>query len=121
MGRPVVHFEIIGKDGAKLRDYYGKLFGWKYQVMEQMNYGMADTDAGGMGIAGGVGQAQEGQGPLVTFYVDVEDPQAAMDQAVKLGGSVVMPVSAIPGMVTLGLFADPEGNVVGVVKDAGQG
>ena len=26
MGQPVVHFEIIGTDGAKLREYYGELF-----------------------------------------------------------------------------------------------
>lgn len=29
MGQPVVHFEIIGKDGDALQRYYGELFGWK--------------------------------------------------------------------------------------------
>jgi uncharacterized protein len=29
MGQPVVHFEIIGPDPAKLRSYYGELFGWQ--------------------------------------------------------------------------------------------
>jgi predicted enzyme related to lactoylglutathione lyase len=32
MGRPVVHFEIIGNDPAKLRGYYGELFGWEFQT-----------------------------------------------------------------------------------------
>ena len=32
MGQPVVHFEIIGKDPAKLRDYFGELFGWEFDV-----------------------------------------------------------------------------------------
>jgi hypothetical protein len=27
MGQPVVHFEVIGKDGEKLRGYYSELFG----------------------------------------------------------------------------------------------
>ena len=27
MGQPIVHFEVIGKDGAKLQRYYGELFG----------------------------------------------------------------------------------------------
>jgi hypothetical protein len=27
MGQPVVHFEVIGKDPAGLRGYYGELFG----------------------------------------------------------------------------------------------
>jgi uncharacterized protein len=32
MGQPVVHFEIIGKDPAKLRNYYGGLFGWEFDT-----------------------------------------------------------------------------------------
>ncbi|KAB2349128.1 DUF6596 domain-containing protein [Actinomadura rudentiformis] len=32
MGDPVVHFEIIGSDPARLREYYGALFGWQFQV-----------------------------------------------------------------------------------------
>jgi predicted enzyme related to lactoylglutathione lyase len=116
MGRPVVHFEIIGKDADKSRDFYGKLFGWNYQVMPEMNYAMVDTDSAGAGIAGGIAGAQEGQGPMVTFYVDVEDPQKALDHAVALGGSVLAPVMTIPGMVTIAVFADPDGNPVGLVK-----
>jgi predicted enzyme related to lactoylglutathione lyase len=27
MGQPVVHFEVIGKDGDKLQRYYSELFG----------------------------------------------------------------------------------------------
>jgi len=27
MAQPVVHFEIIGKEPAKLRSYFGELFG----------------------------------------------------------------------------------------------
>jgi predicted enzyme related to lactoylglutathione lyase len=30
MGQPVVHFEVIGKDGEKLRSYYSELFGWEF-------------------------------------------------------------------------------------------
>ncbi len=37
----------------------------------------------------------------------------------ELGGSVVMPVTDLP-MVTIGLFADPEGHVVGIVKAPGE-
>jgi hypothetical protein len=80
-----------------------------------MNYGIVDTDAGGKGIAGGVGPA-DGGNPHVTVYVEVEDPQAALDKAEQLGGKTVMGVTEIPNMVTFALFTDPEGNMVGVVK-----
>ena len=29
MGQPVVHFEIIAKDGEALKGYYSELFGWE--------------------------------------------------------------------------------------------
>ena len=29
MRQPVVHFEVIGRDGAKLQSYYSELFGWQ--------------------------------------------------------------------------------------------
>jgi predicted enzyme related to lactoylglutathione lyase len=30
MGQPVVHFEVVGKDGEGLRNYYSELFGWEF-------------------------------------------------------------------------------------------
>ena len=32
MGQPVVHFEVIGKDGAGLRSFYSELFGCSYSA-----------------------------------------------------------------------------------------
>jgi uncharacterized protein len=40
MGQPVVHFEIAGKDPAKLHEYYSDLFGWEIDANNPMNYGM---------------------------------------------------------------------------------
>jgi len=114
MGNPVVHFEINGADAQKLAGFYGELFGWKVSFDNPMGYGLVDTDAGGKGMAGGIGRSEDGR-PFVTFYVEVDDPQAALDKAESLGGRTIVPVTELP-MVTFALFADPEGNVVGVVK-----
>jgi predicted enzyme related to lactoylglutathione lyase len=46
----------------------------------------------------------------------VADPQPYLDKAVALGCKVVMGVTVIPDMVTMALFADPDGNVTGLVK-----
>ena len=113
MGQPVVHFEIMGTDAAKLQDYYRQLFDWEIDANNPMNYGVVKAEQGGIG--GGVGATPTGQN-MVTVYVQVPDPQAALDRAVQLGGQVVMPVTEIPDMVTFALFADPEGNVVGIVR-----
>ncbi len=50
------------------------------------------------------------------MYAQVDDPQAYLDKAVALGGKVVMGVTVIPDMVTMALFADPDGDVTGLVK-----
>lgn len=113
MANPVVHFEVVGKDGDALASFFGDLFGWKLNPMPEMGYTIVEQEEGG--IAGGIGRSQDGGPGHVTFYVRVDDPQAALDRAVELGGSVVMPVMSIPGTVTLALFADPEGHVVGLV------
>ena len=40
MGQPVVHFEILGKDGEALKSYYSQLFGWEIDSSNPMNYGI---------------------------------------------------------------------------------
>ena len=73
MGQPVVHFEVIGKDGAKLRDYYSELFGWEIDADNPMNYGTIEREKNlndeGVGIGGGIAGGPEGYDGHVTFYV----------------------------------------------------
>jgi len=114
MGNPVVHFEITGADSGALQRFYGDLFGWKIKALEGMDYGIVEKEEGGIG--GGIAAAQGGPGH-VTFYIAVDDVQAYLDRAESLGGTTFMPVTTIPDMVTFALFADPEGHVVGVVKN----
>ena len=122
MGRPVVHCEIIGKDGDKLNAYYAELFDWEIDSNNPMKYGMVTresnkTQSGDLGIGGGVGQGPDGYEGHVTFYVAVPDVEAALQKAEELGGQRVMGPEKIMDMVTLGQFKDPEGHVVGVVED----
>jgi uncharacterized protein len=122
MGQPVVHFEVVGKDGEKLRGYYAELFDWNVDADNPMDYGMVareDNKAadGTLGIGGGVGQGPEGYDGHVTFYVAVPDVEAALQKAESLGGTRVMGPEKIMDMVELGQFKDPEGNLIGVVKD----
>ena len=114
MAHPVVHFEIAGKDGTKLQEFYRELFDWKVEVDPAMNYGMVDT--GGEGINGGIFQAPPEAPPYLTFYIQVDDLQAYLDKAVSLGGSVMVPPTPIPNIGAFAMFHDPEGNLVGLFK-----
>jgi predicted enzyme related to lactoylglutathione lyase len=122
MGQPVVHFEVIGKDGDKLKSYYSELFGWEFDSDNPMNYGVVqregNTRPDGAGIGGGVSGGPEGYDGHVTFYIEVPDVEAALAKAESLGGSRVMgPDDVMEGLV-IGLFKDPEGHEIGVVKTA---
>jgi len=121
MGQPVVHFEVIGKDGDKLQKYYSELFGWEIDSNNEMNYGMVSRDSnvasdGNLGIGGGVAGGPPGYAGHVTFYVAVPDVEAALAKAESLGGSRIMGPEKIMDQVELGQFTDPEGHLVGVVK-----
>ena len=115
MGNPVVHWEISAKNGSKLREFYASLFDWKIDTNNPMDYGLVKTGGEG-GIGGGIGQAQEGAPPYVTFYVQVPDLQAYLDKAEKLGGKTILPPTEIPNVVTIAMFQDPEGNSIGLLK-----
>lgn len=111
MPNPVVHFEIIGKDGAKLQRFYGQVFGWSIDANNPMKYGMVDT--GASGINGGIASGERVRN---TFYIEVDDPAAYLKKVTANGGKVVMDVTEIPGAVTMAQFTDPEGNLIGIVE-----
>ena len=108
----VVHFEVLGQDAAALGRFYGEAFDWEMQDVMGGSYFMAHPDGG---IPGGVGSAQGGPGH-VTFYIEVADPAAALEQIGQLGGRTIQEPMDVPGGPTIALFADPEGHVVGLVK-----
>ena len=118
MGNPVVWFEVMGKDGEKLRSFYGDLFGWSYESVEGMDYGMVqENESGEMpSIRGGIGTAPQGASSYQTFYVAVDDVQAALDKAESLGGSTAVPPTELPMGGKIAIFADPEGNTIGLFK-----
>lgn len=120
MGDPVVHFEIMGKDGRKLRSYYSELFGWSIDTNNPMGYGMVAREdnltAEGVGIGGGVAEMPEGRPGYVTVYVQVPDVEASLAKAESLGGSRVMGPEKVMDNLEIGLLTDPEGNMIGVMR-----
>jgi uncharacterized protein len=115
--KPVVHFEILGRDTSALRSFYGDLFNWSLAPGDgPLEYSMVNLKQGSGGIDGGIGKTPQGPGH-VTFYVGVDDLQAALDDAERLGGKTVQPPTQVSGGVGFALFADPEGHVVGLVKE----
>ncbi|MCA9558601.1 MAG: VOC family protein [Myxococcales bacterium] len=108
----VVWFEVMGQDLEGLHRFYSELFGWKLKNDDGAPYLL--SDAAQTGIGGGVGKAPAGPG-WSAFYVQVDDVQAAVDRAVRLGGKVLNPPTSV-GCTTIAMVADPEGHPVGFAR-----
>lgn len=135
MGKPVVHFEIVGRDGEALRAFYSELFGWEIDVDNPAAYGMVqregNTSAESIGIGGAVSAVPERpsstwRGPTraegyeghVTVYVEVPDVEAALAQAERLGVTRLLGPDEVRDGLAIGAFSDLEGHLVGVVRSA---
>jgi predicted enzyme related to lactoylglutathione lyase len=128
MGQPVVHFEVIGVDPARLRAYYRELFGWDSEagspvapeVSRPDSYAFIEriTTDDGTGIPGGIGGGGAYESHAI-FYVGVSDVGEALRKAESLGGTRVMgPAKNEGGGIVVGHFTDPEGNLLGVAGPA---
>src|SRR4249920_1733863 len=74
MGNPVVHWELLSKQPAKIASFYEQLFGWKIQHRPELNYRIVETGGEG-GINGGIIDPQR-EGPWpgnTTVYIAVDD------------------------------------------------
>jgi uncharacterized protein len=115
MGSPVVHFEVIGSDAAPLQRFYAELFDWKLGT--NLPYELVDTEAGS-GINGGVGATDQAEHRGVRVYAEVEDLDAHLVRAERLGATIVQqPTEVAPG-TKVAMFDDPQGNRFGLVSSS---
>lgn len=111
MAHAVVHFEISGPDSGQLAGFYAGLFGWHMRPIP--GYTLIDTGAGS-GINGGIRQSTD-DSSAITFYIETDDMQAALDKINLLGGKTETPISEIAGIVTYAVFSDLDGLLIGLV------
>ena len=119
MANPVVHFEILTKNPERLRDFYGRVFGWNIKgpvpgAGPGVRYLLVEKE--GEGIAGGIGSTPDGYDGHVTLYIGVANLEQALADVEKLGGSRMMGPEQVPDGPRIALFRDPESNVIGLVQ-----
>jgi predicted enzyme related to lactoylglutathione lyase len=112
MPHPVVHWEIAVKDYPRAKEFYSKLFDWQIDDDNPMKYGMVNPG----GLGGGLFKAEGDVPNYVTIYVEVDDLQKYLDQAVELGGKTIIEPTPIPEMGAFAMFTDPSGNCIGLFK-----
>lgn len=109
----IVHVEFSADDRQKTGEFYNKLFGWKIDHMDEMNYTMFDDS----GVGGAFNPtSDENPAGTVLVYVGTDDVDVSLEKAQSLGAEIVMPKMEIPGFGWFGVFKDPTGNSVGLYK-----
>jgi uncharacterized protein len=119
MPNRVIHFEIISPEAERLQKFFSDVFQWAINTANPMNYGMVNTGAKDYGIQGGIGAPGPFGSGHITFYIEVDDVDAALAKAVAAGGTVAMPKITLPGgepgnESILAQFTDPLGNRYGL-------
>jgi len=118
----VVHFEIPTDDLDRAKDFYGSVFGWHLQTMQEMPYTIVmttpvdertqmPTEPGAIN-GGMMERTADAPSPVLTVGVDSIDESLKKVEAE--GGTIVRPKTAVPGMGAFAYFKDTEGNVLGV-------
>lgn len=117
MSNRVVHFEIPSDDPEKSVEFFKKVFGWKFRHFGEQEYYLATTgEDTSPGINGAV-MRKIGEGQPVINTISVEDLEKTMKDIESSGGKIVKPKSIIPGVGWLAFFADPDGNMHGIMQE----
>ncbi len=120
MDNPVVHFEILGTDGAALIGFYRDVFGWPLRDNPLPGWPSYAIMEPAQGVGGAVGRADAAPGGAVIVYIEVDDLGESLDRAVERGATVALPVTPVAGtQLSVAWLRDPQGNLVGLVKGSG--
>jgi hypothetical protein len=111
MAAPIVHIEFRSSDFGRTTAFYSQLFDWQTQQNSSATYMKFD---GADGPSGGWVRADLVQAPGPVPYLMVDDLPAKMAEVEKAGGRVLVGSMPFAGGGEVGLFADPDGNVVGL-------
>ena len=123
MPNAVVHFEIPADDVARAKAFYEKVFGWKIKQFPMPAggpeyWGVTTRKDGAPGINGGLMKRNMPGQPFAN-YVDVKSIDEFLGKIQAAGGTLVMPKQEIaPGMGSIAVFRDTEGNMMGLYQPA---
>jgi predicted enzyme related to lactoylglutathione lyase len=113
MSAAIVHIEFKSANFERTSAFYAKLFDWKTEHNASGSYMKSDSSDG---PSGGWIRADLVQAPGPIAYLVVDDLAAKLDEVEKAGGRVLVRSMPFAGGGEIGLFADPDGNVLGLWK-----
>ena len=114
--------ELSSPDPKAAAEFYGALFGWRFDAMQMQEPGsvyhvikLGDAAIGGiMNTPPGAA----GMPPMWGCYVTVDDIDATARRCVELGGQVMLAPTDIPTVGRMAMLKDPQGAVISAITYA---
>ena len=105
----ITHIEIPVKDKEKSKEFYGEVFGWKFEDVPEMDYTLfyAPTPPHGGLFVPEEGQPSHG----VLNHINVDSVDETSKKIEDLGGKILVPKTEIPNIGWFAVFEDPDGAV----------
>lgn len=116
MPHTICHLEIPTTDLKKAGEFYKELFGWEIDYGWGPDMAMFKTEEGQ--LSGGGFDRKDKITPGIIIYVQVDDIDAVLSKAEKLGGDKVQGKTEIPRDIGwFGLFKDLDRNIIGLFTE----
>jgi predicted enzyme related to lactoylglutathione lyase len=111
----VAWFDITSSDLARSKEFYGKLFDWKFNALKGTDRAF-EIEARGQAV----GTLREAEGKTSPFngvvYVQVDDMPASCKKAKEMGGTIPpgFPFNLSRGEGAVAIVVDPAGHPIGL-------
>lgn len=113
-----VWFELVSKDVAQAKAFYGEVLGWKSEAVSMGSFEYEMIKAGSVTVGGYAPRKAAGAAPHWTSYVSVDDVDAAAQRVVAKGGKILDAAMDIPGVGRMARVADAQGAEFNLFRDA---
>jgi predicted enzyme related to lactoylglutathione lyase len=115
--------ELMTRDVAGAKTFYGELLGWQFDAMPMAQGGTywvakdGDQPLGGIFDMGAETQL-EGIPPHWFAYIAVDDVDARVAQATAAGAELLRPLFDVPGVGRIAILRDPTAAAIGWITPA---
>ncbi|UCD91978.1 MAG: VOC family protein [Methanobacteriota archaeon] len=108
------HIEIPVKNKEKSKEFYGEVFGWKFEEVPEMEYTLfyaPDPPHGGLFVP-----EKDQPSTGVLNHINVDSVDETSQKIEDLGGKILVPKTEVPKIGWFAVFQDPDGSTQAIFE-----